>query len=168
MTLSHLAILEGPCEVDCAQVQFQPGPALQHITQLTVGELQAGLTATAEKMKTELGEVVTGVHASIADINKQLRDNTTAGERLMSAMENQKAETVTQVEALKAGAQSEFNAHRAAIESVVAEVRGIQQSLQTLAGTMQGELDAMKVELASAARLINGGGTPALIVNFQS
>ena len=133
-----------------------------------LGELQAGLKATAEQMKAELGEVVTNVHASIADINQQLRDNKTAGEQLMSAMEAQKAETVSQMENVKAAAQSEFNTHRGAIETVVTEVRGIQQSLQTLATGMQGELDGMKMELVSAVSLIHGVGPSGSVDSLKA
>ena len=133
-----------------------------------LGELQAGLKATAEQMKAELGDVVTNVHASLSDMNQQLRDNKAAGEQLMTAIETQKAETVTQVESLKAAAQSEFNTHRSAIEAVVTEVRGIQQSLQTLATGMQSELDTMKLELASAASLANGSGTSGPVDSLKA
>ena len=130
--------------------------------------LQADISQAKKEITDEVAVVVGRVQTQMDSISQQLLDHKAAGERIVEHIEQQRALTVTEVEGVKAAAQSEFDRHRGVIEQVVNEVRGIQSSLQTLATGMQGELDTMKMELASAASLVGGIGSSGSVDSLKA
>ena len=89
-------------------------PTSARLTQLHQA-LQSSLEAAKSEIETRVGNALTDINAKLVELNAGIRGMEEAGKKVMDTIDQEKANTTTQLHGIIAGAQSEFQKHRAAI-----------------------------------------------------
>ena len=122
--------------------------------------LKSQLQVEVEKIKADLGTVVTDVQTKIQQVDSGILTLTETGKQVMEALEKQKAESVTTIQAVIAEASSEFAKQRQAIETISNDVNVTKKEIVGMTTGLREELDMMRGQIQSL-RAVSVGDTDA-------
>ena len=136
--------------------------ALRNELSATMQAMQTSFGKEISDMKTEisdkLGGAITQINAKMVELDRAQYEIKESGKLITEGIDKQNAETVTNLQAIVASAQSEFNATRSSINEVVSAVKLTQSTFEGMITNVREEVNTLKGQVSSLAS-VGGGGT---------
>ena len=119
------------------------------------------LQAEVDRMKADLGGVVTDVNDKVSRVETGMHNLNEAGKRITEQLELQQAHATTQIQQVIADATSEFGRQREAIEKNYKEVENTKNEIGKMMGGIREELDLVRGQIQSLQAGSSVGATDA-------